>query len=84
MADDLVKALADLQENEALGIAEARLKAGEDPMAILDDARQAMGIVGERFGKYEYFIPDLIYFGEILRLLWVRLPVIYTILAKTL
>ena len=67
MADDLVNALADLQENEALRITEARLKAREDPMTILDDARKAMGIVGERFGKYEYFIPDLIYSGEILR-----------------
>ena len=67
MADDLVNALADLKEKEALRITEDRLKAGEDPMAILDDARQAMGIVGKRFGKYEYFIPDLIYSGEILR-----------------
>jgi len=67
MADDLVNALADLKEQEALRMTEDRLKAGEDPMAILDDARQAMGIVGERFGNYEYFIPDLIYSGEILR-----------------
>jgi len=67
MADDLIRALADLQENEALNIAETRLKAGDDPMAILDDAREAMGIVGERFSRYEYFIPDLIYSGEILR-----------------
>ena len=67
MVDDLVNALADLQEKEALGITEARLKAGEDPLAILGDARKAMSIVGERFGRYEYFIPDLIYSGEILR-----------------
>ena len=67
MVEDLINALADLQEKEALGITEARLKAGEDPLAILDDARKAMSIVGERFGRYEYFIPDLIYSGEILR-----------------
>jgi len=67
MADDLVNALADLKEKEALRITEDRLKAGEDPLAILDDARQAMSLVGERFGNYEYFIPDLIYSGEILR-----------------
>jgi len=67
MPDDLVNALADLKEKEALRITEDRLKAGEDPLAILDDARQAMSLVGERFGKYEYFIPDLIYSGEILR-----------------
>ena len=67
MADDLVNALADLKEKEALRITADRLMAGEAPMAILDDARQAMGLVGERFGNYEYFIPDLIYSGEILR-----------------
>lgn len=67
MPDDLVNALADLKEKEALRITEDRLKAGEDPLAILDDARQAMSLVGERFGNYEYFIPDLIYSGEILR-----------------
>ena len=67
MADDLVNALADLKEKEALRMTEDRLKAGKDPMDILDDARKSMGIVGERFGNYEYFIPDLIYSGEILR-----------------
>ena len=67
MTESLVNALADLKEKEALKMAEDRLAAGEDPMAILGDARQAMGIVGERFGNYEYFIPDLIYSGEILR-----------------
>ena len=67
MADDLVNALADLKEKEALTIAGDRLEAGEDPMAILNDARQGMEIVGQRFASYEYFIPDLIYSGEILR-----------------
>lgn len=67
MTESLVNALADLKEKEALKIAADRLEAGEDPMAILDDARQAMAIVGGRFGNYEYFIPDLIYSGEILR-----------------
>ncbi len=69
MTESLVNALADLKEKEALKMAGDRLAAGEDPMAILHDARQAMGIVGERFGNYEYFIPDLIYSGEILRLI---------------
>ena len=67
MTDNLVNALADLKEKEALKIAADRLEAGEDPMAILNDARRAMAIVGGRFGNYEYFIPDLIYSGEILR-----------------
>ena len=67
MAKDLTRALADLKEDEALAIVEERLKAGGDPMAILDDARRAMEIVGRRFSSSEYFIPDLVYSGEILR-----------------
>ena len=67
MAEDLVKVLADLKEEEALKIVADRLGAGEEPLKILDDARQAMEIVGKRFADSEYFIPDLVYSGEILK-----------------
>jgi methanogenic corrinoid protein MtbC1 len=67
MAKDLVKILADLKEKEALKIVEDRLKAGEDPLKILDDATRAVAIVGKRFSDGQYFIPELVYSGEILR-----------------
>ena len=67
MTDDLVTAIADLHEEEALGIAKERLDAGDDPLKILGDSRKAMEIVGKRFESKEYFIPDLVYSGEILR-----------------
>jgi methanogenic corrinoid protein MtbC1 len=67
MAKDLCKTLADLKEDEALAIVEERLRAGADPMGILADASRAMEIVGNRFSKSEYFIPDLVYSGEILK-----------------
>ena len=67
MAKDLVKTLADLKEEEALKIVEDRLNAGEEPLKILDDARRALEIVGKRFSNCEYFIPDLVYSGEILK-----------------
>ncbi len=67
MAKDLAKALADLKEDEALSIVEERLKSGGDPMGILNDAGRAMKTVGARFSKSEYFIPDLVYSGEILK-----------------
>jgi len=67
MAHDLVKALVDLKEEEALRIVEEKLSAGEDPLKILDDARGGMEIVGKRFANSEYFIPDLVYSGEILK-----------------
>jgi methanogenic corrinoid protein MtbC1 len=67
MAKDLAKALADLKEDEAIAIVEERLKAGDDPVGILNDAGRGMETVGTRFAKSEYFIPDLVYSGEILK-----------------
>ena len=67
MAEDLVNALADLKEQEAIKIVKDKLGAGEDPLKILGDARKGMEIVGSRFASSEYFIPDLVYSGEILK-----------------
>lgn len=67
MARDLSKALADLKEDEAVAIAREKLNAGTDPMAILEEARRGMETVGKRFASSEYFIPDLVYSGEILK-----------------
>ena len=66
MAGNLVNALADLKEDEALKIVKDRLGAGEEPLKILDDAKKGMEIVGKRFADSQYFIPDLVYSGEIL------------------
>ena len=67
MEKDLVNTLADLKEQEVIKIVEDRLKANEDPLKILGDARKGMEIVGQRFASSEYFIPDLVYSGEILK-----------------
>ncbi len=67
MSKDLVAALSDLQEEEALNITRDRLDAGEDPLGVLADATRAMEIVGRRFADQEYFLPDLMYAGDILR-----------------
>ena len=69
MTTDLVDALSNLKEKEALDITAARLQSGEPPLNILNDARRAMEIVGERFAQAVYFLPDLVYAGEILRLI---------------
>lgn len=64
---ELIDVLADLKEEEGLQIVRNRLDAGDDPMKILEDARIAMEVVGKRFASGEYFIPELIYSGEILK-----------------
>jgi 5-methyltetrahydrofolate--homocysteine methyltransferase len=67
MAEDLIMMIADLHEDEAIRIVEERLRSGEDAFKLLADSRRAMEIVGERFENKEYFIPDLVYSGEILQ-----------------
>ena len=67
MTENLVKALSELKEKETLEIVQSRLNSGEDPFQILNEAREAVEIVGKRFENGTYFIPDLVYSGEILR-----------------
>lgn len=67
MSGKLVKLLSDLKEPEALQFVEKALAEGVDPVALLGEAREGMAVVGQRFAKEEYFIPDLIFSGEILK-----------------
>jgi trimethylamine corrinoid protein len=67
MNDRLVALMADLMEDEVLALVGEEIGRGADPVGILDDARSAMEVVGKRFETGEYFIPDLIMAGEILK-----------------
>ncbi len=67
MSEELVNALANMEEEQALALTRELLAGGADPVAILDDCRQAMEIVGKRFELNEYFIPELILAGEMLK-----------------
>ena len=67
MAGELTALLADLKEDEAITFTRNGLEKGDDPMTIMGDAREGMKIVGDRFAEGTYFIPDLIYSGEILK-----------------
>ncbi len=66
MSKKLVSAIADMREEEALKLVRKMLSEGTTPIAILDAAREAMGIVGERYEKGTYFLPELIMAGEML------------------
>ncbi len=67
MSGELVKLLSDLKEPEALAFVEKALGEGADPMELLGEAKKAMSIVGQRFASDEYFIPDLVFSGVILK-----------------
>ena len=67
MSEEYVRLFAELDEEAVLELTRKRIEAGEDPMSILDDAREGMAIVGERFADQEYFLPELILSGELLK-----------------
>jgi len=67
MGKELVKAISEIQEDEALRLVEAAVKKGGDLEGILKDCQEAMNIVGERYEKGDYFLPELIMSGEVLK-----------------
>jgi methanogenic corrinoid protein MtbC1 len=66
MSKKLVNAIADMKEQEAIKLAQEMADGGSDPIAILDSAREAMEIVGQRYEKGTYFLPELILSGVML------------------
>jgi methanogenic corrinoid protein MtbC1 len=66
MSKELVNAIADMKEGEALRLVREMVEGGSDPMAILDAARKAMDVVGQRFDEGSYFLPELMLAGEML------------------
>ena len=67
MSEQLINAIADMDEEGALALTRELLDRGATPTVILDDCRAAMEIVGKRFEAGEYFIPELILAGEMLK-----------------
>lgn len=67
MSGKLGKLLSDLKEKEALAFVENALAEGVYPMDLMAQAKEGMNIVGQRFANEEYFIPDLVFSGEILK-----------------
>ncbi len=66
MSKELVNAIADMKEQEALKLAKEMVEGGKDPVAILDAAREAMTIVGQRYEEETYFLPELMLAGVML------------------
>jgi 5-methyltetrahydrofolate--homocysteine methyltransferase len=65
--NELVQAITDLAESDALQITAIMLSDGVGPHQILDHCREAMGIIGQRFEDQQAFLPELMMAGEILK-----------------
>ena len=63
----LAARIAALDEQGALDVVTARIAAGEDPLAIIEECQLGMRWVGEHYQTGKYFISGLIMAGEIFR-----------------
>jgi methanogenic corrinoid protein MtbC1 len=67
MNQELIDLITDMKEEETLALVMKLIAEGTSPNRILENARAAMEIVGKHFESCEYFIPDLMMAGEILK-----------------
>jgi len=64
---EFTKKIVELEEAAVETLLNKKLESKEDPLMIMDEARDAMKQIGDKFQNKEYFLPDLIMSGEILR-----------------
>jgi methylmalonyl-CoA mutase cobalamin-binding domain/chain len=67
MNKKLVKAVAELNEDQALNLVEDMVKNGVTPLEIVEDCKKGVEIVGQKYSNQEYFLSDLIMSEEILK-----------------
>jgi methanogenic corrinoid protein MtbC1 len=67
MSKELTDAIVGMREDEAVALVTAKLNDGVEPAEVLEEAQEAMVVLGERFEREEVFIPELIMGGEIMK-----------------
>lgn len=64
---NFIDEIVELNENKVIELLKGRFEMNDDPLKIMDDVKEAMKVIGDKFSKKEYFLPELIMSGEILR-----------------
>ncbi len=65
MGEDLKLCMAEIEEEKTLAEIRRRLDAGEAPLTLVDELREGMSIVGDRFENKIYYLPDLVLSAEV-------------------
>lgn len=66
MSKELIDAITEMREEDAVEITNELLEAGVTPADILGACKDAMEVIGNRFEKGEAFIPELMLAGEMM------------------
>ena len=64
---DLVNAVVELMEEEALELTQKYLEAGKSGKEVFAAYQQGLAEIGKRFEEKEYFVPELILSGELMQ-----------------
>jgi 5-methyltetrahydrofolate--homocysteine methyltransferase len=64
---ELINAMAEMQEGRMLDLVRQYLAEGRDPVKIFSAYQEAMLEIGRRFAANTYFIPELILSGEMMK-----------------
>lgn len=67
VSNPLIDSIVEMQEDKAIALTLERLGSESNPLQILDDCRVAVEIVGKRFETGDYFLPELVMAGEMLK-----------------
>jgi methylmalonyl-CoA mutase cobalamin-binding domain/chain len=67
MSEELRRAIVELDRGIVPVLVKRRLARGDDPLAILEECRRGMAIVGDRFQDGEYFLAELLLSAEIFK-----------------
>lgn len=63
MSEELIAAFTDMREEDVLRITNEMLETGTDPLEILEDCKESLDIIGQRFEAGEAFVPELVMAG---------------------
>ena len=66
MSQQLIDAITEMREEDALSITNELLDDGTSPVDILNACKDAMDVIGKRFEEGQAFIPELMLAGEMM------------------
>ncbi len=67
MSEELAMAIVELERDEVIDAVKLRAQKGEDPLRIVEECRQGLTIVGDRYQKGDYYLAELILSAEIFK-----------------
>ncbi len=67
MSNDLINAMASLDEEKAIDLVRKKIEAGEAAFNIVEQCRKGVEIVGKRYSEGDYYLSDLVMSEAILK-----------------